>query len=176
MRDLVLGVTVVLRDGTRASAGGKVVKNVAGYDLGKLFCGSQGRLGQVERLAVRLHPQPAAAQTAVMAAHRWPDLRASGVMPSAVDILDGELRVLVEGSERAVEAQLDRLAPCVRAGSETWAGARELQAGLPGRERWRGQDAPLIRPGPCVAYTERAGDASWSPLAERIVEALCKAT
>ena len=39
-RDLVLGVTVVLADGTVASAGGKVVKNVAGYDLGKLFCGS----------------------------------------------------------------------------------------------------------------------------------------
>ena len=45
MRDLVLGVTVVLGDGTRASSGGKVVKNVAGYDLGKLFCGSRGRLG-----------------------------------------------------------------------------------------------------------------------------------
>jgi glycolate oxidase FAD binding subunit len=45
MRDLVLGVTVVLRDGLRASAGGKVVKNVAGYDLGKLFCGSRGRRG-----------------------------------------------------------------------------------------------------------------------------------
>ena len=44
-RDLVLGVTLVLADGTVASSGGKVVKNVAGYDLGKLFCGSQGRLG-----------------------------------------------------------------------------------------------------------------------------------
>ena len=42
MRDLVIGVTVVLPDGTRASSGGKVVKNVAGYDLGKLFCGSRG--------------------------------------------------------------------------------------------------------------------------------------
>ena len=45
MRDLVIGVTVTLPDGTRASSGGKVVKNVAGYDLGKLFCGSRGRLG-----------------------------------------------------------------------------------------------------------------------------------
>ena len=40
-----IGVTVVLADGTIASSGGKVVKNVAGYDLGKLFCGSEGRSG-----------------------------------------------------------------------------------------------------------------------------------
>ncbi len=65
MRDLVIGVTVVLPDGMRASSGGKVVKNVAGYDLAKLFCGSRGRLGSVERLALRLHPLPAAARTAV---------------------------------------------------------------------------------------------------------------
>src|SRR5262249_9853601 len=63
MRDLVLGVTVVLPDGLRASSGGKVVKNVAGYDLAKLFCGSRGRLGSVERLALRLHPLPAASRT-----------------------------------------------------------------------------------------------------------------
>ena len=44
-RDLVLGVTLVLGDGTIASSGGKVVKNVAGYDLGKLVCGSEGKLG-----------------------------------------------------------------------------------------------------------------------------------
>ena len=50
MRDLVIGVTVVARRTARvASSGGKVVKNVAGYDLGKLFCGSRGRLGAVER-------------------------------------------------------------------------------------------------------------------------------
>ena len=57
-RDLVIGVTVVLADGTIASSGGKVVKNVAGYDLGKLFCGSEGRLGLIARVALRLHPRP----------------------------------------------------------------------------------------------------------------------
>ena len=57
-RDLVLGVTLVLADGTIASAGGKVVKNVAGYDLGKLVCGSRGTLGLIARVSLRLHPLP----------------------------------------------------------------------------------------------------------------------
>ena len=75
MRDLVLGVSVVLADGLRAHSGGKVVKNVAGYDLGKLFCGSRGRLGSVERLALRLHPIAPAARTIVTDAARWPALQ-----------------------------------------------------------------------------------------------------
>ena len=60
-RDLGIGVTVVLADGTVAHSGGKVVKNVAGYDLGKLFAGSYGTLGLIVELAFRLHPVPAAA-------------------------------------------------------------------------------------------------------------------
>jgi glycolate oxidase FAD binding subunit len=56
VRDLVVGITVVLSDGTVARAGGKVIKNVAGYDLGKLFAGSYGTLGLIARVAVRLHP------------------------------------------------------------------------------------------------------------------------
>ena len=58
MRDLVIGATVVLGDGTVASSGGKVVKNVAGYDLGKLLCGSVGTLGLIARVSLRLHPVP----------------------------------------------------------------------------------------------------------------------
>ena len=57
-RDLVLGVTVALSDGTVARAGGKVIKNVAGYDLAKLFTGSFGTLGVICEVAVRLHPRP----------------------------------------------------------------------------------------------------------------------
>jgi glycolate oxidase FAD binding subunit len=62
-RDLVIGMTVRLADGTLASSGGKVVKNVAGYDLGKLFCGAGGRFGEVVRVAFRLHPRPPAEAT-----------------------------------------------------------------------------------------------------------------
>jgi glycolate oxidase FAD binding subunit len=57
-RDLVLGMTVALSDGTIARSGGKVIKNVAGYDIGKLFAGSFGTLGMILSVAVRLHPLP----------------------------------------------------------------------------------------------------------------------
>jgi glycolate oxidase FAD binding subunit len=59
-RDLLIGITVVRADGTVAKSGGKVVKNVAGYDLGKLFAGSAGTLGLITEATFRLHPLPAA--------------------------------------------------------------------------------------------------------------------
>jgi glycolate oxidase FAD binding subunit len=63
-RDLVLGVTVALPDGSVAKAGGKVIKNVAGYDLSKLMTGGFGTLGVVTRVALRLHPLPRETVTA----------------------------------------------------------------------------------------------------------------
>jgi glycolate oxidase FAD binding subunit len=63
-RDLVLGMTVALSDGTIAQSGGKVIKNVAGYDLAKLFAGSFGTLGLILSVNVRLHPVPAGTATA----------------------------------------------------------------------------------------------------------------
>src|SRR5207302_1848709 len=64
-RDLVIGMTVALSDGTIARSGGKVIKNVAGYDLAKLFCGSFGTLGLILEVNVRLHPLPSVTATAV---------------------------------------------------------------------------------------------------------------
>ena len=170
MRDLVIGVGVVLPDGTRAHSGGKVVKNVAGYDLGKLYCGSGGRLGSVERLALRLHPRPASAQTVSVAPDRWGELHRSGLVPSAVDIVGDRMLVLFEGAPAAVAEQAATLGGDA---VEPWDEVRELQAGLRGRRRWDGEAAALIRPGPRVAYVADARVESWSPLAERVVEALC---
>jgi glycolate oxidase FAD binding subunit len=65
VRDVVVGMRVALADGTVAKSGGKVIKNVAGYDLAKLFVGSFGRLGAILEVSVRLHPLPPATATAV---------------------------------------------------------------------------------------------------------------
>lgn len=62
-RDIIIGTKVVLADGTIAKSGGKVVKNVAGYDLGKLYTGSLGTLGVIVEANFRLHPLPEAART-----------------------------------------------------------------------------------------------------------------
>jgi glycolate oxidase FAD binding subunit len=66
VRDLIIGITVILADGTVAKAGGKVVKNVAGYDLSKLFTGSFGTLGVIADANFRLHPRPEVARTVVV--------------------------------------------------------------------------------------------------------------
>jgi len=58
LRDLIIGITVALPDGTLAKSGGKVVKNVAGYDLMKLFTGALGTLGVIVQAIFRLHPLP----------------------------------------------------------------------------------------------------------------------
>jgi glycolate oxidase FAD binding subunit len=145
MRDLVLGVTVVLADGTVASSGGKVVKNVAGYDLGKLFCGSEGRLGLIARLALRLHPLPAVARQLAVdastldeAAAKAQALLRSQLVPSAVELLwpEARLAVLFEGSERAVARQL-ATARALVGGEEddgsVWALAAERRRSARGR-------------------------------------------
>jgi glycolate oxidase FAD binding subunit len=59
LRDLIIGMTIVLSDGTIAKSGGKVVKNVAGYDLHKLMTGAFGTLGVITEVTFRLHPIPA---------------------------------------------------------------------------------------------------------------------
>jgi glycolate oxidase FAD binding subunit len=66
VRDLVIGMRVALLDGTEIKAGGKVVKNVAGYDMCKLFVGSLGTLGVITELTLRVAPRPESALTAVI--------------------------------------------------------------------------------------------------------------
>jgi glycolate dehydrogenase FAD-binding subunit len=63
LRDLIIGVTLALTDGTLANSGGKVVKNVAGYDLPKLATGALGTLGVITRAVFRVHPLPHSART-----------------------------------------------------------------------------------------------------------------
>ncbi len=140
-RDLVLGVTLVLADGTIANAGGTVVKNVAGYDLGKLVCGSEGRLAFIGRVSLRLHPLPASSATVVVetddAAGVVSRLLASQLVPSAVDVLHpGRVAVLFEGGQAAVEAQVAQMHALVGgspADEAVWRESRGQQAAAGGR-------------------------------------------
>jgi glycolate oxidase FAD binding subunit len=75
LRDLIIGVTIALPDGTLASSGGKVVKNVAGYDLPKLVTGAFGTLGIITRAVFRLHPLPRAAKTFSFADRDFPAMQ-----------------------------------------------------------------------------------------------------
>jgi glycolate oxidase FAD binding subunit len=128
LRDLVLGVTVALPDGTLTRSGGKVVKNVAGYDLPKLMVGALGTLGVITEATFRLHPIPRAAAAALVIA---PDFSAacavagavqdSTIAPAGVEVRADDasppvfVAVWVEGSPEAVEAQwhaLYELATC----------------------------------------------------------------
>ena len=66
IKDLIIGATLILEDGTLARGGGKVVKNVAGFDLPKLSCGSLGTLGMIGTATFRLHPLPEASESVVV--------------------------------------------------------------------------------------------------------------
>jgi glycolate oxidase FAD binding subunit len=129
-RDLLIGITVVRADGGVAKAGGKVVKNVAGYDLGKLFAGSYGTLGLIVEAAFRLHPLPAAqayitcrvadaarAHQAVLAVLH------SSVAPSAI-VTDGAgggpitVAVLVDGVAEGISARAETVAGLLAEGAQ----------------------------------------------------------
>ncbi len=174
-RDLVLGVTLVLGDGTIANAGGTVVKNVAGYDLGKLVCGSRGSLGLIARASLRLHPLPRSSATLVAevndpAGAALAILR-SQVQPSALDVLHpGRVAVLFEGVAPAVEAQIAAARALVGgdvAGDEVWRESRERQGRALGRLRFAPRDLrntlstlleAVARPSAGVAYVpDRVG-------------------
>ncbi|MFB4266921.1 FAD-binding oxidoreductase [Nonomuraea sp. GTA35] len=128
-RDLLIGITVVLPDGTIARSGGKVVKNVAGYDLGKLFTGSYGTLGVIAEATFRLHPLPAdrrwvvaeldRAEVAPVAAA----LAASQAEPSAVEVdwpdPGGPLTLAALVAGTAAGARAETLRELIGGGSPT---------------------------------------------------------
>lgn len=97
VRDMLLGISFVRYDGQIAKAGGRVVKNVAGYDLMKLFTGSFGTLGIISQVTFRLYPLPEASQTVVLTgtadaiAQATKTLLASALTPTAVDLRSTQL-------------------------------------------------------------------------------------
>jgi FAD/FMN-containing dehydrogenase len=105
-RSFVIGMRLVLADGRSIKAGGNVVKNVAGYDLCKLFCGSYGTLGLITELTFKLRPLPAETRT-VIATGSLASLLAAGravisgsLFPVAVELLSPRLAKYLKVSER----------------------------------------------------------------------------
>jgi glycolate oxidase FAD binding subunit len=113
-RDLLIGCTVVRSDGVVAKAGGRVVKNVAGYDLGKLFIGSFGTLAVLTQAVFRLHPLPAARRVVSVGFDRPGEAQRlvqqvlhAQVVPGAIEVDrptegPGTVAVLLEGIEEGV--------------------------------------------------------------------------
>jgi glycolate oxidase FAD binding subunit len=86
IRDLIIGVSIVRADGTEARGGGKVVKNVAGFDLPKLMVGSLGTLGLIATVTFRLHPRPETERTVL-----FPDLDADAVRRVVLVLREAQL-------------------------------------------------------------------------------------
>jgi D-lactate dehydrogenase (cytochrome) len=112
-RASVIGMKVILADGSMIKAGGRVVKNVAGYDLCKLFTGSYGTLGIITELNFKLRPRPAREAT-VIATGPIEDLRAAAraivearLFPVAVEIAGERLLVRFAGNEKGVAYQIE---------------------------------------------------------------------
>jgi glycolate oxidase FAD binding subunit len=118
LRDLVIGATFVLADGTVARSGGHVIKNVAGYDLTKLVHGAYGTLAVVAEVVLRLHPLPPAEATLVVpctldeAAVHAARLLGGPFEPAALEWVSsdpGLLIVRVDGREAALPARVEAL-------------------------------------------------------------------
>jgi glycolate dehydrogenase FAD-binding subunit len=146
LRDLIIGVTIALPDGTLASSGGKVVKNVAGYDLPKLVTGALGTLAVITRAVFRLHPLPRNTRSFSISARDGAEMQQFVLAVQNSKLAHTSLQsrfaddgqpvtdILFEGTEAGLAAQevqlrkLSALASISEAPPSTWSAREELWA------------------------------------------------
>jgi len=165
LRDLVLGLKVVLPDGSLAGFGGRTLKNVAGYDVGRLFVGSLGTMGVIAEATIRLLPVPACEELLLVTVPGLEQGRrlvarilGSVLIPSSLELLspacvgllgfdqhlgssdtESLLLIALEGHPAAVERQVrDISAFCAEldSGTEMVESRRASELGLPVDEAW----------------------------------------
>ena len=127
-RDLVIGMTIVRADGVVARGGGKVVKNVAGFDLPRLFCGSLGTLGLIAEVVFRLHPMPESSATFLVGP--FTAAEAAGFTRAILDARLEPVAVAARGERDRLRlaVRFESFAPGVREQSERLA---RLAGGVP---------------------------------------------
>ncbi len=172
LRDHVLGVGLLSHEGELLRFGGRVMKNVAGYDVSRLACGSWGTLGPIVTVALRVAPCPERTLSldwsmAADAARRRMLELAREAWPLAGVAYDGErLRVRIAGAAAAVDEAAARLAPdAVDEGDAWWQSLRDLRgAGLAvGHALWRLSMPPaaMIDAGPMTELIDWGGAQRW---------------
>jgi glycolate oxidase FAD binding subunit len=160
-RDLLIGITVVRADGAVTRSGGKVVKNVAGYDLCKLYAGSYGTLGLIAEAAFRLHPlpaatafvtlecaDPAAAQSLLAAAVGSPLAPVAAELDRPAATAPVRAGILLEGDRDGVAARAERMRRIVGAGA----------ASSPEPPPWWGRGAAASAGGTVIRIAFWAGE------------------
>ena len=175
-RDAVLGLEVVLADGTVIRTGGKTIKDVAGYDLTQLFIGSEGTLGIITEATLRLHPAPPPKLTLLAffasvhdAGRAVAGITAAGLVPVTLELMD---RFTIRAVDAAMRVGLPEDAGAMLmiesdAGRGGGRRAGPGRGGLPGRGRHRdgprgGRDRGRLAArgaaqGPLVARAGRRG-------------------
>jgi glycolate oxidase FAD binding subunit len=152
LRDLIIGVTLALPDGTLAKSGGKVVKNVAGYDLPKLATGALGTLGVITQATFRLHPMPKEARTIsclardvreaqrLILAIQNSKLAHSALQVRFVESMQPQIDTLFEATQAGLTAQVEQLKSILAAsavidpGPVVWNARQELYSGAKDNE------------------------------------------
>jgi glycolate oxidase FAD binding subunit len=148
LRDLIIGMTIVLADGTVAHTGGKVVKNVAGYDLHKLMIGAFGTLGIITSVNFRLHAMPQCTQSFTVSAAAAEPL--GGLMLKLLQAQLSTVSIQLRGSAAGfdLDVQLASLAEVLHtqaAALEAMTQSEGLSSRATGDEVWNARQQQMIR-------------------------------